>query len=236
MLTQQRAINVLTNNIVNQKTPGYQAERLVTTTFDYEYTLRRDAYGDHQIGSSSPIRISEEVPVLLDSGLMEETGRTLDMALDGPAFFNVLPTDSETAYLTRNGSFNLDEEGYLVLDGVGRVQGVNGDILLGSAEFTVTSDGYVYDANGEELDQLLLTWPGEVVKYQNGLYTPKEGAENLPAADARVAQGNLETSSVDVNREMTEVMEANRALQACSSAMKVMDEMNQKAATQIAKI
>lgn len=258
VLTQQRAINVMTNNLVNQKTPGYQTERLVTTTFDYEYVLRKDAYSRTRIGGASPIRLTEEVPVLMESGLMEETNRPLDFAIDGAGFFNIRPfadaqegedgqaaageepaADQPTVFLTRNGNFSLDEEGYLVLNEVGRVLDSNGqDIQLGTSDFTVTSDGYIYDSEGDEVGQFLLTWPGidAIDRYSNGLYAPKEAGNNPVLADARVAQGNLETSGVDVNQEMTQVMAANRNLQACTVAMKTIDDINQRSAASIAKI
>ena len=252
VLTQQRAINVMTNNLVNQKTPGYQAERLVTTTFDYEYMLRKDAYSRTRIGGASPIRLTAEVPVLLDSGLMEETGRPLDFALDGKGFFNIRPFADENGegeqadgeaqpgvYLTRNGNFSLDGEGYLVLNGIGRVLDANGqDIQLGTSDFTVTADGYIYNNEGDEIGQFMLTWPGleEIDRYSNGLYAPKDPANNPIMQDIRVAQAHLETSGVDPNQEMTQVMAANRNLQACTVAMKVIDDLNQRSASSIAKI
>ncbi len=239
MLTQERTLDVLTNNIVNHKTPGYQAERVVTTTFDYEYAIRKDAYGKTHIGSTSPIRLVEEIPVLLDSGLLQETLRPLDISLDGAGFFNIQDEEGEI-YLTRNGGFDIDSEGYLYLKGSGRVMGKNGPLKVNTSDFTVTSDGTVYNAENQRIDQILVTWPGvdQIEKYSNGMYRAKEGAENAdtPWADAKVAQGFLETSGLDVNREWVQVMEANRALQACSTALKTIDEMTQKAATTIAKL
>ena len=118
--------------------------------------------------------------------------------------------------------------------------GKNGPLKVNTSDFTVTSDGTVYNAENQRIDQILVTWPGvdQVEKYSNGLYRAKEGAENAdtPWADAKVAQGFLETSGLDVNREWVQVMEANRALQACSTALKTIDEMTQKAATTIAKL
>ena len=54
--------------------------------------------------------------------------------------------------------------------------------------------------------------------------------------DTAVHQGKLEQSNIDINREYTLVMEAQRAFQSCSQAIKIVDSMNQKAATQIASL
>ena len=195
--------------------------------------------GERFAGTIERLSFENVEAQLLDSGLLQETLRPLDISLDGAGFFNIQDEEGEI-YLTRNGGFDIDSEGYLYLKGSGRVMGKNGPLKVNTSDFTVTSDGTVYNAENQRIDQILVTWPGvdQVEKYSNGLYRAKEGSENAdtPWADAKVAQGFLETSGLDVNREWVQVMEANRALQACSTALKTIDEMTQKAATTIAKL
>lgn len=239
MLVQQRSLEVLTNNITNYKTPGFQAERLVSNTFDYEYAIRKDAYLNHtRIGPSSPTRIVEDILIDINSGMMEETNRSLDVGIDGQGFFNIQGDGGENVYLTRNGKFDLDQEGYLILSGVGRVMGENGPIQVESSDITITTDGQVLAADGTEVDRLLITWPDleQIEKFTTGLFQLTEDGENTPLGSARLAQGCLESSNIDINREYTLVMEAQRALQACSTAIKVIDSINQRAASQIAAL
>ena len=256
ILTQQRVINVLTNNIANIQTPGFRAERVVSKTFDFELMTRMEQGNTQTIGVASPIREVREVPVDWEMSSLQETERPFDMALVGEGYFNILgqapqlqegdpvPQDGEAQeegqlYLTRNGHFNLDEEGYLVLDGVGRVLGQKGEIDLGgSSNFTVDPDGTVWDDRGRKVDVLMITKPtqeGELVKVDNGLYTLDEN-NTMEADDVRVVQNALEQPNIDINRELTLVMEAQRALQSCSQALKIVDSMNQKASTQIAAL
>ncbi len=56
------------------------------------------------------------------------------------------------------------------------------------------------------------------------------------SAQTKIRQGWLETSNVDINREYAMVMEAQRAFQACSSALQIIDKIDQKSATQIAAL
>lgn len=244
MLMQQQIINVLGNNIVNQKTPGYQAERVVSTTFDYEYTIRKGAYGSSPLGSTSPARIVSEVPTNFATNYMEQTDRSTDIALDGPGFFNVLQTnvaegEEPVTYLTRYGNFALDQDGYLVLEGVGRVQGVDGDIQVQSSDFAVSTEGIVYNSDGEAIAEILVTAPqaDQIKRSRNGLYIVDDIQNNLPVTtNTQVVQGSLTASNIDVQREMTQVMEAQRALQACSNAVKTLYQMEQKSASYLAKI
>lgn len=237
MLTQQRVLNVLGNNLTNQNTPGYQAERVISSTFDYEYTMRKDAYGKELLGTTSPIRVISEVPTNFNSGYLEETGRLLDVAVSGAGFFNI-QGQNEQIFLTRNGNFDIDEEGYLSLNGIGRVMGEKGEIQVESSDFIVGADGTVYSAEGDELGKLLITAPdsGELVKVSNGTYTVRNPENNLPFEQAELIQGSLCSSNVDIQRELTQVMEAQRAFQACSNALKTLHQMNQKSASQIAKL
>lgn len=248
VLMQQRNLNVLSNNLVNVNTPGYKASRLVSSTFDKEL-LRVENQMRTNIGGVSVINIVSEEPTRFDSESLLETGRGLDMAINGEGFFRIqapAPQNEEgeaegegAIYLTRNGNFALDEEGYLELEGFGRVLGQNGPIQLVNAEFTVQEDGSIYGADGNYVDTLSLVVPGEgdtMERAGNALFQLADGAEGEPATAFTMVQNWLERSNIDPNREYTLIMEAQRSFQACSTALQIADRLNQKAAQQIAAL
>ena len=245
ILTQQRTLDVLTNNMANVNTPGFRASRVVSTTFEQEYLTRLEGYNTGRIGTGTPMRMVSEVPVRFDPSSLEETGRPYDMAIDGEGYFNIqAPEDEEgnegARYLTRNGNFDIDENNQLVLPGVGVVLGQDGPIELETSDFTVESDGSVYDATGDLVGQLLLTIPPEgteIEQVQNGLYqTADMDANEAVPESTKLVQGWIERSNIDLNREYTMVMEAQRAFQACSTALQIIDDIDQKAASQIAAL
>ena len=250
ILMQQRTLNVLTNNAANSKTPGYRAERVVSQTFDHELLVRMEGGTETAVGSGSPIRIVRDVPVDFEMSSLKETGRPFDMALVGEGYFNISvaaqqdaqgqETEPAQIYLTRNGSFDVDEEGFLILPGVGRVLGQQGEIQIeGSAYITVEQDGTIRDSEGVLIDTLQITMPAQDVpleKAANGLYYVTDQANNTVIYDAAVYQGQLEQPNIDVNRELSLVMEAQRAFQSCSQALKIVDAMNQKSSSEIAAL
>lgn len=248
MYMQQHTLDTVANNMANAKTPGFKAERVVSTTFEQELMMRQERGNTRQIGSNAPVRVISSVPSELDPSLLEDTGRVFDMAINGYGYFNVKSEDGET-YMTRNGGFDLDEEGYLVLNGVGRVMGQKGEIKLGTAYFTVDADGVIVDGQGKRIDSLLVTMPNEgtnLLKYPNGMFRidenpPQQDAngQELNAAPAvtpgvtNVANPNirqmvLEGSNIDLNREMSLLMETQRNFTSCSKMLQMIDQVNQK--------
>ncbi|MEG1993783.1 MAG: flagellar hook-basal body protein [Oscillospiraceae bacterium] len=236
MLNQERTLNVLGNNITNSQTPGYKAGRLVKTSFTQELMSRIDEDGKTSIGKASPIQLVEEIDTLFDPAQIEETNRPFDMAIEGYGFFGIKDTEGNS-YLTRNGNFYRDAEGYLTLSGVGRVQGEDGEIEIPSANFTVLTDGSVLDENGDEISKILVYSPqtDNILKHTNGTYTLKEGniEDNMAQEDSF---NHLERSNINVNNEVARLMEAQRAFQSCSQVVKTMDQINQKTVTQIAAL
>ena len=230
MLVQQRNLNIISNNLVNSQTTGYKSERLITTTFDHEFLTRIEKNNNERIGSGSPVSLVDDVITNFNGSSLDETERPLDMAIVGEGFFNI--QGEERQYMTRNGNFNIDQEGYLVLDGVGRVLGQNGAINLnGSSDFTVSSNGSIFDTNGQYVDRLLITMPAEganMTKYNNGLYSATGVVE---LNNATVYLNVLERSNTDMNLEYTRLIEAQRAFSSCSAALRIIDQMNAKAAT-----
>ena len=239
ILTNERTLNVLTNNMANAKTPGFRASRVVTTTFDHELLTRIEGYNTGRIGVGSPMRRVEDVLVDYSPSSLEETGSPYDMALDGLGYFNIQDADGNQ-YLTRNGAFELDAENRLALTAGGLVMAEEGIIELPTSDFIVDTDGTIYDATGEVVDRLLLTIPPEgtqIEEQRNGMYTVADMEANLPVdASTHVIQGALERNNIDLNREYAMVMEAQRAFQSCSSALQIIDRIDQKAAQQIAAL
>lgn len=240
ILTRQREIDVIGKNLVNAQTPGYRADRLLIAPFEQELLIRQEQAGAQVLGNgvaATSAVVGEEV-ALFNMGTVSTTGRELDMAIGGEGFYNVQAADG-TVYLTRNGSFDIDAEGYLTLPQYGRVMGANGALQVGEAGFQVEENGDIFSAGGNYLGSLLVTVPAEgtrLEKLDNGMFQFPQGAQMNNAQGYVIAQKSLELSNVDMNREMTYLMEAQRAFQACSSALQVVDGLNRKAATQIASI
>lgn len=239
ILTNERTINVLTNNMVNAKTPGFRASRVVTTTFDQELLTRIEGLNTGRIGTGSIMRRVEDVLVDYSPTSLEQTDSPYDMALDGLGYFNIQDGEGNQ-YLTRNGAFELDDQNRLALTAGGLVLGEKGVIQLTTSDFTVEADGTIYDAEGEIVDRLLLTIPPEgtqIEEQRNGMYTVPDMALNVPVdATTQVIQGYLERNNIDINQEYTRVMEAQRAFQSCSTALQIIDRIDQKSAQQIAAL
>lgn len=238
LITSQKNVDTIGNNLINIQTPGYRKERIVNSAFEQELMSRMDSSGTTVLGDGigATVAIVGDSLTQFDTGIVEETGRSMDVAINGNGFFNIAGGDG-TTYLTRNGSFDIDEEGYLVLPGVGRVQGENGDILVNTSNITIGSDGTVTAADGSALGKILITATDDntvLERTANGLFTSQ--TQLNASANFQLIQKSLELSNVDMNTELTGLIAAQRSLQSCSSALQIIDQIDRKAAAQIASV
>ena len=234
----QKSVNTISNNLVNAQTPGYRTESIAHSAFEKELMFRSDSSGGTVLGDGmqSPLTVIDGVQTKFSPGQLKETGLNLDIAIDGDGFFNIKGYDGNI-YLTRNGSFSIDSQGYLALEGVGRVQGKNGDIAVKTSDFAVRADGTVANSSGQVLGNILVTVPTDYTTLQksgNGLFT-STNTMNV-SSNFQLQQKHLELSNVDVNEELTNLMATQRALQNCASALKTIDGLDQKASAQIAAV
>lgn len=237
MLTRQRELDTIGNNLSNLQTPGYRSDRIVTSAFELGL-LQQQEGGTERILSDggSPVTIVGDSVTVMTGGDFQSTGRTLDIAIGGDGFFNVQGQDG-TTYLTRNGQFTVDDQGYLTLAGMGRVLGQGGPLMVGSDQVSVDAAGNVYNAAGALVGTLSITRQADntvLEKMDNGAFTAPQGAVN--AQGYTIYQGVLERSNVDMNQELTSFISAQRAFQTCSSALQIIDDLDQKAASKIAAI
>lgn len=238
MLASQRNLDTIGNNLINIQTPGYRGERVLNSAFELELMTRRESTGNTVLGDGAGqvAAVVDDSVTMFDSGLLSDTGRALDVAINGNGFFNIAAADG-TTYLTRNGGFDLDEEGYLILPGYGRVLGDNGEIQVNTSDLSFLSDGTIQNADGQTLGRLLITAPADyadLTRNTNGMFTSEN--QTGQAQNFEVVSQRLELSNVSMNREMTSLLDAQRSFQSCSSALQIVDALNRKAAQQIAAI
>ena len=235
MLMNQRSLDMAANNIANVKTSGYKPKRLVKTTFNEQ--LVRQMNGQTQgLGQGSTISIGTREMTTHGQAPVVDTGQTYDLAINGDGFFVIQGTDGQ--YLTRNGHFKRDEEGNLILPGVGQVMGDGGPVYVDESGFRVGADGIIYDNEDGELDQIQIVEPDDydnLTFYDNGTYGAGGGV-TLTQVYPTVYQGKLEQSGVNLNNEMTRAMEVQRAFQSCGKALTIIDQMNHKTANEIGKL
>lgn len=240
MLITQHGLNVSANNMANIKTPGFKAERAVNSVFLEEYLYRQNgSAGDKDvIGSISSITTVEEVQSNFDESSISESTRPYDMSIVGQGFFNV-QTENGQRVLTRNGAFDIDEQGYLVLPKIGRVLGENGPLRVMGSDFIVSKDGQVFDGEGNVVGTMLITQPEpgtDLLKMTNGMYQINNLNQNTQLVGAGIQQYSLENSNINLNQEFSLVMDMQKTFKACSNALKSIDQINGKTVSEIARI
>lgn len=240
LMAQQKKLETEGNNVTNAQTPGYRTQRVTAVPFDQELYGRIENAHTTNIGYASPATIVKNLTTQFNVDNIKATDRNMDVAIDGNGYFTIGGTDGKK-YITRNGSFNVDSGGYLELPDYGRVLGTDGQtIKVGDTNFTVLSGGTVLSSSGQQVGTIMLTTPAdnaELTQYANGLFAAPANAPTGAAGGAiSFKQKSLESSNVDLNHEVSMLMEAQTSLKSCSSALQICDQVNQKAATQIASL
>jgi flagellar basal body rod protein FlgG len=231
MIVKQRELDTIANNINNINTPGYRKDEITLNTFMDELIWVQRRRATHS-GTFQQTYV-EESRTNLEQGSLEFTQSRFDFAIFGNVYFNVTDRAGNT-YQTRAGQFELDDEGYLTMGIIGRVQGENGDIYIGHDDFWVSSDGVIYTEDGDLIDTLLLTYippdapAADVRKVGNNLFEYIGGAAMPDDERFDIIQGAFEKSNVDPNKEMVRIIELQRLFEASSAALKAFDMINQR--------
>lgn len=240
MLTQSRNLDVVGNNMSNTATAGYKADRYADTTFD---EVMRSRIGN-KIKNPQPLGTTTSYVTALDEvytdhsqGALQATGLPLDFAIEGGGYFAV-QTANGTAY-TRNGSFMLDDQGYLYLAGQGRVLGSNGQpIYLGIDNIQTSNNGTITTENGQVLGQL------GVFAFNNPAQQLQKSGEGMFTANAQPQAANgfvihhemIERSNINLVQQMTEMITCQRALQSASQLSKMYDQLMTKTSTDVGRV
>lgn len=244
MITQQRNLNVIGNNMTNVSTAGHRADRLVSSSFKDELIYRTgnvDKRHDVLLGGFYMVNTTDEtVTNHKEKGTYDNTGLPLDFALLDDGFFTVR-NQNELRY-TRNGSFIIDDDGYLALPGYGRVLDTEGnEILLNTDDITSDSLGNIYhEDTGEFFAKIGVVdfedYHASLKKDDKGLFIAQEGANPTNVENAQFLWQHVELSNTDMADEMVKMITAQRAIQSAAQMVKMYDGLNAKISNDIGRL
>ena len=225
MLTQGRMLDVISNNISNVPTAGFKSDRFTASTFEDVMWQRvgntRKNYVE--LGEQSWITAPSHLYTDFSQAAFDQTDLPLDFAIEGEGYF-AIETDDGRVY-TRDGSFSLDNEGYLTLPGQGRVLNSGGEPMQVVTD-QLHTDGYggLLTANDGFLGRIgVFAFANEqeqLEKNDQGLFV-SEAQPN--AVTPVIHQGMLERSNTDWVREMTQMISTQRAYQSIAEVTQIYD-------------
>jgi len=244
---QQTHLDVIAGNLANVNTNGYKRSRAVFEDLLYQTMRQPGAQSSQQTQLPTGLAIGTGVrPVatarIHTQGNLQQTGNSLDLAINGQGFFQVLLPDGTTAY-TRDGSLQMDHQGQLVTAGGYPIQ-PSITVPANAQSITVGRDGSITitqpgSAAATQIGQIQLAnfinAPGLEARGEN-LYieTAASGSPTTSAPGVNgvgtMQQGFVETSNVNVVEEMVNMIQAQRAYEINSKAVQASDQMLQRLA------
>ncbi|OGH97430.1 MAG: hypothetical protein A2287_05520 [Candidatus Melainabacteria bacterium RIFOXYA12_FULL_32_12] len=210
---QFETLGYVTTNVSNYNTVGYKAQRFENYLMEngrLEGTLRTD----------------------YQNGVFFATKKPLDVAIDGAGFFPVIRKDGLVSY-TRDGSFTVNSEGYLV---------TNDNCIVGDGikippqydKLKIASNGTVTVISARDAEpEVLGKIPVVIFNNPEGLKsiegnkliaTNDSGNPTLVKDHERIKQGNLERSNVNIFGCVDEVLRLNASLISSVRLVKIVDE------------
>lgn len=245
MVQQQKRMEVITNNLANSDTNGYKKEGATSVSFADVYAAKikddSEFFLNKRIGSMNMGAKIGETYTNFAQGPIEVTDNSYDFALDGQGFFSISYTNKQgetsTKY-TRDGSFTLTKDGYLVTDDGDFVLGENGPIQLDmNVETKVDSLGNIYQNDQRVATFALVDFEdyNYLSHYGENMYDAVEGA-TVRDADCKVVQGVLEASNINVVEEMVSMISIQRNYESNQKVIQAIDGTLDKAVNQVGQI
>lgn len=265
MRARQRNLDLIANNIANASTAGFKADhagfRLMEAGSPNSRAIAPSVAADPSSAQLSAPPNSSTVtndnaltqPLAAGSrassvvvegftdftpGSVRETGRSLDVALNGAGFL-VVQTPRGERY-TRAGALTLDAAGQLTTQRGDLIVGDGGPLTVPPGEVMIGEDGSL-SANGQTIGRLKLVQfnnpRAALSKEGDGLFVANGTERPVEANNTRVEQGALEMSNVSPMTELVAMMQNNREFDSLQrSVSMLMNDLGRKVANEIGKL
>jgi flagellar basal-body rod protein FlgG len=236
LTAQQRALDIIANNIANINTLGFKRSDL---RFVDLIASMRDASNPSALlaGSASLASVSARPMVMIgEQGEIEQTGRAMDLAIQGNGFVEVIGANGELL-LWRGGGLSIQQDGLLATaDGMALRAAIA--IPADITDLRIDADGLVMARSSgstefAELGHIALVQVQDLQSLErldSGLYRVADGAglqESMVGVDGvgEFIQGAVERSNVQLSEEMVRLMLVQRAYAANAQIVQAADQL-----------
>lgn len=247
----QTKLDVIANNLANINTTAFKRDR---ANFE-DLLYRKEVYPGIQDSQQNPTPVGVEIGLGtrvqstqkdFSQGTIEQTGRELDVAIEGNGFLQVFDPITQTQQFTRSGNLDINSNGQLVIGSAqtGRLIDPPISVPNDATAVVIGTDGQV---NVRQVGQNQLTNIGQVqmasfinpdglLKVGENLYTvtdasgqPLQGTPGLNGLGI-IRQGSLEKSNVEPVRELIDLITTQRGFELNSQAIQAGDQLLQQIA------
>lgn len=239
MYAQRQNVDAIANNLANVNTTGFKKARVSFVDLVARSAEPIDGDATFAAGHAN-LGVGVGVAHMarnFEPGELKQTGNTLDVAVSGDGFIEVMLPDGGKAY-TRGGTLRVTPEGQLATAS-GHVLAPSLDVPDDVKELRISPQGVVTattagEARAVELGRLELVRfaaPDALQAMGDGLFRPDKAAGEAIVARAgedgtgELRQGYLESSNVKLVDEMVGLMVAQRAYEASVKVVQAADEM-----------
>lgn len=245
----------IANNIANVNTAGFKKESIVfKNLYDATVLQHTNQNGTEEVAGVGELSIGCEATKLIydfSQGALNRTNNPFDMAIEGDGLFKIQSLDGAVSY-TRNGSFTLNNNSYLVtkdgdyvLDNLGKkikidtnnlnIHSLNDIIVKEKGQISINNEKNpvelqtigIYDFSNKE----------DMQSVGASKFRPKDIATNpeLKAEKFTIQQGALEMSNANIIKEMINTISTSRSYETLSKITKATNDTLEKA-IQLGKI
>ncbi len=223
-LARMRELDVVANNLANVDTAGFKRDR---TLFDValQAALQR-VDGSSVSGVSGQVYVGTRASQTEHSaGPIAQTGSPLDVAIDGPGFFEI--ETPEGPRYTRAGSFVVSQAGVLGTPDGFPVLSDGGALTVGSIPIEINDQGEVVDATGGVLGRLRVVMfedPSQLLKAGRNLFAAPEGVAASERPDPSFLAHSVERSNTEPVRELANLIALQRLFDTTMQVIRSEDE------------
>lgn len=234
----------ITNNMANANNTGFKSQVLSIKSFDEVMLQNMDnkvgnTYQKQRLGKLSLGAEIDTVNTKFTQGTLKSTGKATDMAVDGRGFFTVA-RDKKVLY-TRDGSFKVGNDGYLMTTsgdkvlGINRITGNMEPLYVGTGDFTIDKLNNV-NVKGVSTHSLAMADFDDYSKLSKVGENYFDGTAPKLTNQVFVAQGNLESANVNLANEMVDMITTMRSFETNQKMIQTLDDTLGKAANEIGAV
>jgi len=248
MSAMETKLDVIANNLANINTTGFKKDRANFEDLLYRTKVHPGVRDSNQIPTAVGTQVGLGVRVTSTQtdqrqGTLQQTGRDLDIAIEGSGYLRVLDPLSQGTMYTRAGNLDINANGNLVIGSAqtGRLidppiqipQDAMAVVINSNGEVMVRQPGATQLAVQGQIQMAQFINPDGLLKVGQNMYeqTDASGAEqpNNPGTNGLgiLRQGNLEASNVEPVQELIDLITTQRAFELNSQAVQAGDQVMQ---------